>query len=200
MWAKLFPSKPKTPDDIVKALRESILQSSSAATDDASTPSKKHNDDLSKSMHALKLLLFADPSNDVGVKDSEVLDVIRLACDTDLLILIAANLSIMEFETRKDAVQIFNNLLRHSSNTKPPPPAANNTNVITSTNNNANDNSNTSVSSPNSSTSTAITSPTTPAVSLDDAPDQNTTTSSLELTAPSPAANDKTPKGTEKKQ
>lgn len=170
MWAKLFPSKSKTPHDVVKSLRESITQisSSSAAgkkTDEAAA--KKLNDELTKSMHALKVVLFGDPSNDVAVKDHEVLDVIRLACDTDFLFLIVSNLSIMEFETRKDAVQIFNNLLRHSSNTKALASISTPSSASSkSSSANSPTNAEASLSSPNSSTSTAITSNMAP---LDDA-------------------------------
>lgn len=124
MWAKFFPSKTKTPDDVVKALRESLLRGENTTktqpqpqqSDNHSntvSSSKKQPDDISKSMHALKILLFGDASNDVEVKSRDVEDVVRLACSSDLLYLIVRDLWIMEFETRKDAVQIFNNLLRH---------------------------------------------------------------------------------------
>lgn len=109
MWAKFFPSKTKTPEDVVKALRDSLRE---ARTHDEARTTKKVHDEVSKWIQALKIMLFGDASNDVEVKAQDVTEVVRLACDGDLLLLIASNLSAMEFETRKDAVQIFNNLLR----------------------------------------------------------------------------------------
>lgn len=109
MWAKFFPSKSKTPEDVVKSLRESLREG--RAQEDARA-AKRMRDEVSKAMLTLKVMLFGDASTDVEVKAQDVAEVVRLACDSDLLYVIAGNLSFMEFETRKDAVQIFNNLLR----------------------------------------------------------------------------------------
>lgn len=112
MWSKFFPTKNKSPDDVVKSLRDSLRQA--AAPGDARAVKKKR-DDVSKAILAMKHMLFGDPGNDVDVKPEDVTELVRLACDSDLLLLIAQNLSSMEFETRKDAVQIFNNLLRRDA-------------------------------------------------------------------------------------
>lgn len=94
---------------MVKALRESLNEGRSLEDPRAV---KKMHDDVSKAIHSLKLMLFGDATNDVEVKSQDVADLLRLSCEGDLMLLISANLSLMEFETRKDAVQIFNNLLR----------------------------------------------------------------------------------------
>lgn len=109
MWAKFFPSKPKSADDVVRALHDSLEEGRTQT--DVKLREKMHYD-VSKAISSIKLMLFGDPSNDIEVKQQDVADLIRLACEGDLLLLIAKNLSQMEFETRKDAVQIFNNLLR----------------------------------------------------------------------------------------
>ncbi|KAI0557302.1 Armadillo-like helical domain containing protein [Gracilaria domingensis] len=112
MWAKIFPSKPKSAEDVVRALRDS-LEEGRGQTDAKAV--KKMHEDVSKTIGSLKIMLFGDASNDIEVKQQDVNDLVRLAGEGELLILIAKNLSQMEFETRKDAVQIFNNLLRRES-------------------------------------------------------------------------------------
>ncbi|CAN8066650.1 unnamed protein product [Agarophyton chilense] len=109
MWAKIFPSKPKSAEDVVRALRDSLEEGRGQADEKAV---KKMYEEVSKAIGSLKIMLFGDASNDIEVKEQDVNDLVRLACEGELLILIAKNLSQMEFETRKEAVQIFNNLLR----------------------------------------------------------------------------------------
>lgn len=111
MWAKFFPSKAKSPEDVVKALRESLDEGRGQQDPRAV---KKMHDDVSKAIHSLKVMLYGDAGNDIEVKPQDVADLVRLVSEGDLLLLLARNLSLMEFETRKDAVQIFNNLLRRN--------------------------------------------------------------------------------------
>lgn len=143
MWGKLFGSKNKTPEDVVKTLRDGLREiarlSQSSQTRDAETSPLsavsdghdvddkdkqrdwrlgKANDEVSKAMQALKVVLFGDASNEIAVKTQDVNQVIRLAYETDLLDVMTRFLSVMQFETRKDAVQIFNNLLRRESETR----------------------------------------------------------------------------------
>lgn len=109
MWSKLFASKAKTPEDVVKALRESLQEGHAQGDPRAS---RKTHDDVSRAIYSMKVMLFGDASTGVEVKPHDVEELQRLAYQGDLLMLIVSNLSMMEFETRKDAVQIFNNLLR----------------------------------------------------------------------------------------
>lgn len=90
------------PEDVVRALRESLRDGRG----------RRIHEEVSKHVHALKVMLFGDSSADIEARDEDIAEITRLACEGDLLMLIASNLSLMEFETRKDAVQIFNNLLR----------------------------------------------------------------------------------------
>lgn len=116
MWSKFFASKAKTPEDVVKALRGS-LQEGHAQGDPR--VSRKTHDDVSRAIYSMKVMLFGDASNDVEVKPQDVEELVCLACQGDLLMLIVSNLSVMEFETRKDAVLIFNNLLRRDMDESP---------------------------------------------------------------------------------
>lgn len=111
MWPKLF-AKTKTPEDHVKSLRDHITESVGAVDDKAK---RKAQDGISAAVLAVKVMLYGDSSNDVEVKPSEVRMLIRMACEKDLLHLMMGNLQLMEFETRKDAVQIVNNLLRREA-------------------------------------------------------------------------------------
>lgn len=106
MWSKLFASRARTPEDVVNALRESFHEGH------APRASRKSHDDVSRAIDGMKVMLFGDASNDVAVNPRDVQELQRLACQGDLLMLIVSNLSMIEFEKRKDAVQIINNLLR----------------------------------------------------------------------------------------
>lgn len=103
----------KTPEDAVKTLRDSFLENSRKEGNAIS--SKRHHQEVSRAIYSLKVMLYGDASNDVEVKPQDVADMVRLACEGDLLLLIVRNLTVMEFETRKDAVQIFDNLLRRDA-------------------------------------------------------------------------------------
>lgn len=116
MWSKFFATKAKTPEDVVKALRESLQEGHSHGDPRAS---RKTHDEVSRAVYSMKVMLFGDASNDVEVKQQHVDELVSLACEGDLLMLIVSNLSMMEFETRKDSVQIFNNLLRRDMEDNP---------------------------------------------------------------------------------
>lgn len=93
----------------MKTLRESLRESHGQGDP---RPSRRTHDEVSRAIYSLKVMLFGDASNDIEARLQDVSDMVRLACEGDLLLLIVSNLTLMEFETRKDAVQIFDNLLR----------------------------------------------------------------------------------------
>jgi len=101
----------------------------------------KHRQAVAHCVSAIKAILFSGeatppgdansavesvgkgPSGSTGVSGStsagdisqlreQARELARLACCDDLLLLLASNLRYMGFETRKNAVQVFNNLLR----------------------------------------------------------------------------------------
>jgi calcium binding protein 39 len=117
----LFGSKKpeRSPEFVVDGLRESVKTTREvvrlARTTGDTRAEAKAREDLSKHVSALKVMLVGDLSaSETAVPPAEmdVSRLIRLACTGDLLSLLAENLPLMVFETRKDAVQIFNNLLR----------------------------------------------------------------------------------------
>lgn len=87
---------------------------------------KRISDEISQTMTVVKDMLFpesaasaganagaAEESNEPDPEDhiSALVDISR---KSDFLLILAEGLAVMEFETRKDAVQVFNNLLRRS--------------------------------------------------------------------------------------
>jgi len=100
----------RTPQDIVGRLREEIeIAELDTSPEDAK---KKAVENASKSISAIRLMLFGD-----GVAEpvQESIDAFaKMAGEDDLLLLLASHLKIMAFETRKDCVQVFNNLLKRT--------------------------------------------------------------------------------------
>lgn len=70
--------------------------------------------EINRAVAALRLMLFGsgDEVGDTKPSEADVADLVALACRGDVLALLVCNLASMEFETRKDAVLVFNNLLR----------------------------------------------------------------------------------------
>jgi Mo25-like len=115
--------RPAKPDAVVAAMREAA-RVARTATGDAKAAAKAR-EELSRLVTALKGLLFGGTAiaGTTGEKSGsaalaaqpspdDVAALTRLACCGDLLLLLAENVAVLEFESRKDAVQIFNNLLR----------------------------------------------------------------------------------------
>lgn len=66
--------------------------------------------DVSKAISSIKLELFGNAERTPNEQDIRAFA--KMACETDLLVLLASHLNIMEFETRKSTVMVFNNLLK----------------------------------------------------------------------------------------
>ncbi|KAF5340446.1 hypothetical protein D9758_013552 [Tetrapyrgos nigripes] len=99
-------TKPRTPPDLVRGLRDAIPKLESGAP--GSETRRKANEDIQKSLQQIKGLLYGDgdPLPEV------VAQLAQETYSTDLLLHLVSNISRFEFESRKDVVQIFNNLLR----------------------------------------------------------------------------------------
>ncbi|KXN71801.1 Mo25-like protein [Conidiobolus coronatus NRRL 28638] len=106
----LFKSKSKSPAELVRGVRESIPR--------LELPDKKGKEDATKYLSAMKNILLGDsdhePSPDLVAQLSQEI------YTNDLLYLLISNLHKLEFETRKDVAQIFNNLLRRKLGTRLP--------------------------------------------------------------------------------
>lgn len=124
MLSGLFGRTRRTPADVTKALRDALAQGR-ATLDDASADNKarqKASDAISASLRSVKDVLSAEsappasaggpPAAADAAGADAVGELVRIAQTTDLLAAIASSLALMEFEARKDAVQVFNNLMR----------------------------------------------------------------------------------------
>lgn len=102
-----FKSKQRTPPELVRSLKEAIprLESGPPGTESR----RKAAEEVMKNLNGMKAILYGeggDPSPEM---------VAQLAQETygsDLLYLLVLNMPRLDFESRKDGAQIFNNLLR----------------------------------------------------------------------------------------
>lgn len=111
----LFGGKHKTPQELVKAVREGLALLSSADAKDEKK-SQKALEEVSRSLASMKTILC-------GEQDTQVESVAQLsqAMYADgILLQLVESLGKIDFESRKDAVLIFNNLLRRQIGTRLP--------------------------------------------------------------------------------
>lgn len=109
-----FKTKPRTPPDLVRGLRDAIPKLEAGPP--GGETRRKANEEVSKNLQAIKGILYGD-----GDPVPEV--VAQLAQETystDLLYHLVVNIAKFEFEARKDVVQIFNNLLRRQIGSRYP--------------------------------------------------------------------------------
>lgn len=129
MWSTLFPSRKKSLAETVAAFRSVVRRShesspvdvthggsaaSTAAAAAAPVPDALRAE-ASKHVVALKAALFGHLAAEVPPKPEDVALLTAEAVDGDLLALLARHLRLLEFEASKDAVLVFNNLLRRSA-------------------------------------------------------------------------------------
>ncbi|KAG6885017.1 hypothetical protein C0993_006542 [Termitomyces sp. T159_Od127] len=101
-----FKTKPRTPPDLVRGLRDAISKLETGAP--GGETRRKANEDVTKSLQQIKSLLFGD-----GETAPELIaQLAQETYQTDLLHHLVVHIARFEFEARKDVVQIFNNLLR----------------------------------------------------------------------------------------
>ncbi|KAI0794978.1 Mo25-like protein [Abortiporus biennis] len=101
-----FKTKPRTPPDLVKGLRDALpkLEAGPPGTETR----KKANDEVIKNLQQIKAILLGD-----GEPMPELIaQLAQEAYSTDLLLHLLVNLRRLEFESRKDVAQIFSSLLR----------------------------------------------------------------------------------------
>lgn len=101
-----FKTKPRTPPDLVRGLRDSILRLESSAP--GGETRRKASDDISKNLQQIKAILHGDTD---GTPELTA-QLSQEFYNTDLLYLLLLHISRFDFEARKDVVQTFNNLLR----------------------------------------------------------------------------------------
>ncbi|KAM6495203.1 mo25 protein [Amanita muscaria] len=109
-----FKSKPRTPTDLVRGIRDTIPRLESTVP--GSEARKKATEEISKNLQSIKALLY-------GESEPQPELVAQLAQETynaDLLLVLVQHISRLEFEARKDVVQIFNSLLRRQIGSRMP--------------------------------------------------------------------------------
>lgn len=143
----IFGKQPKNPADVVRSLKEALVvlesknpqsQSEGAgALGGAGAPPRdkkqeKAQEDLSKHLQTTKSLLLGSDNNTTsgsadtgGTSGGNQSDIIvaqlsQEVYNSGLLLLLLRNLHMVDFEGKKDAVQVFNNLLRRQIGTRTP--------------------------------------------------------------------------------
>ncbi|KAF9465940.1 Mo25-like protein [Collybia nuda] len=102
-----FKTKPRTPPDLVRGLRDAIPRLESSAPG---------GETRRKNLQQIKAILYGDgdPAPEL------VAQLAQETYNTDLLHHLVLSIARFEFEARKDVVQIFNNLLRRQIGTRWP--------------------------------------------------------------------------------
>ncbi|KAF9308134.1 hypothetical protein BGZ91_007944, partial [Linnemannia elongata] len=105
-----FKSKPKTPYELARNLKESIQKLDGPDR-------KKATEDISKILVAIKTMLYGDKNDPVP---ETVAQLAQEVYTNNLLQLLVDNIGRFEFEAKKDVAQIFNNLLRRHIGSRSP--------------------------------------------------------------------------------
>jgi len=109
-----FKTKPRTPPDLVRGLRDAIPKLESAPP--GSEARRKANEEVLKNLQQIKAILYGD-----GEPAPELIaQLAQETYNTDLLYHLVIHIHRLEFESRKDVVQVFNNLLRRQIGSRSP--------------------------------------------------------------------------------
>lgn len=109
-----FKTKPRTPPDLVRGLRDAVPKLES--TPPGSEARRKANEDVLKNLQQIKAILYGD-----GEPAPELIaQLAQETYNTDLLYHMIVHIHRLEFESRKDVVQVFNNLLRRQIGSRSP--------------------------------------------------------------------------------
>jgi len=107
----LFKSKSKSPAELVKTVRDHITKLGGG-------DNKKAKEEVAKCLTSMKSILFgegdSEPSSELVAQLSQEI------YNNDILNLLSQNIALLDFETRKDVSQIFNNLLRRKIGSRLP--------------------------------------------------------------------------------
>lgn len=110
----LFGKSQKSPYELVKALRESVL-----ALERGDKKAEKAQEDVSKNLVLMKNMLYGT-SDQEPQTDIVVAQLAQELYNSNLLLHLIQNLTKIDFEGKKDVAQIFNNILRRQIGTRSP--------------------------------------------------------------------------------
>lgn len=111
----LFGNKQKSPQDLVKSLRDGLVALTRGTGE---KKLDKVNDEVSKNLSAIKVVLYGTENQEP--QTDQVAQLAHEMYDNNMLFLLVQNLGKIDFEGRKDVAQIFNNLLRRQIGTRAP--------------------------------------------------------------------------------
>jgi len=111
----IFGKSSKSPAEIVRCLKDDFVTLEKGAD---GKKQEKAQEDLSKQLINIKTLLFGSESEQQS--DIVLAQLSQEMYNTGLLLLILRNMHRIDFEGKKDAVQIFNNVLRRQIGTRTP--------------------------------------------------------------------------------
>lgn len=113
----LFGGKHKTPQELVRNLKDSLTYLASL-NDREEKKAVKASDDVSKTLLAIKNMLYGsadqDPLTELNAQLAQEM------YNSDMLVLLIENLHKVDFEGKKDVAQIFSSLLRRQIGTRLP--------------------------------------------------------------------------------
>ncbi|KAJ9052736.1 Hym1p [Entomophthora muscae] len=107
----LFKTKTKSPAELVKIARENITKLEGG-------DNKKNKEEVAKSLASMKQILYGDGESDPSPE--LVAQLSQEIYNNDILTLLSQNIARLDFETRKDVSQVFNNLLRRKIGSRLP--------------------------------------------------------------------------------
>ncbi|KAK6465347.1 hypothetical protein DFJ63DRAFT_332774 [Scheffersomyces coipomensis] len=110
----LFKRNPKTPQEIVRAVNESVIKLDSSVGDSQ----KKYQDECSRYLKQMKVILIGDDEN--APQPDQISYLAQEIYSTDSLYLLIYHLKKLDFDSRKDVQLIFSNLLRRQLANKSP--------------------------------------------------------------------------------
>jgi calcium binding protein 39 len=110
-----FKPNPKTPQELVRSVREAFA---TLEKEGSGKKADKALEEVSKSLSAMKTMLY-------GTADQEpqtelIAQLAQEIYNSHLLLLLINGLEKLDFEARKDAAQVFNNVLRRQIGTRSP--------------------------------------------------------------------------------
>eukprot|EP00095_Tigriopus_kingsejongensis_P006450 maker-scaffold384_size188899-snap-gene-0.30 protein:Tk06450 transcript:maker-scaffold384_size188899-snap-gene-0.30-mRNA-1 annotation:"Mo25" len=111
----IFGKSSKSPSDIVRNMKDDLVVMEKGAD---GKKLEKAQEDLSKQLINVKTLLFGTESEQQS--DIMLAQLSQEMYNLNLLLLLIRNLHRIDFEGKKDAVQIFNNVLRRQIATRTP--------------------------------------------------------------------------------
>ncbi|XP_043214233.1 protein Mo25-like [Amphibalanus amphitrite] len=110
LWGK----SQKNPTDVVRAIRDGLT-----ALEKGDKKTEKALEDVSKNLGHMKTMLFGSADQEAQ-SEHQLASLAQEIYNANLLYLLVRNLAKIDFEGKKDATQIFNNILRRQIGSRSP--------------------------------------------------------------------------------